>query len=126
MNSKEKIGCVVNSWIDRDDLPVSPALKVERRNDPWYGYSEEEIEECKEFIGWYLRQDFLALLEIPVQPVETDFWFESYEDFRESAFNTYDFERTQRPFDEYAYRIKKIFERVEDLAAFMHQLGRRA
>ena len=116
MNSKERIGCVVDSWIDSDELPVSPGLKVERRNDPWFGYTDDEIEKCKEFIGWYLRQEFEPLLEIPAGPVEKDFWFESYEEYLESAFNTYDFQRNQRPFDKYGYRVKKVLEKVEDLA----------
>ncbi len=117
MNSaKKRIGCVADSPVDRDDLPVSPALKVERRNDPWYGYTEEEIEDCREFIRCYLRQEFEVLLQIPVGPRESDFWFESYEEFLESAFNTHDFQRNQKPFDKYGYRVKKVLEKVEDLA----------
>lgn len=96
MNStKERIGRVVDSWVDKEELPVSPASKVEKKNDPWYGYTEEEIEDCMEFIRCHLREGFEALLQIPVKPVKKGFWFESYEDYLESAFNTYDFQKTR-------------------------------
>ena len=36
----------------------------------------------------------------------------------ESAFNTWDFHRTQRPFNRYAYRIRKILEQVRNLAIY--------
>lgn len=120
MNStKGRIAWLADSWIDKEELPVSPALKVERKSDPWYGYTEEEVEDCMEFIRCYMRKGFEVLLEIPIEPVEKDFWFESYEDFMENAFNTHDFQKTQKPFNKYGYRIKKILERVEDLA-IMH------
>lgn len=82
MNSaKERIGWVVNSWIDKEELPVRATL--------------EEIEDSKEFIRRHLRKDFEALLQIPVKPVKKALWFDSYEDYLESAFNTYDFQKTQ-------------------------------
>lgn len=109
MNStKGRIAWLADSWIDKEELPVSPALKVERKSDPWYGYTEEEVEDCMEFIRCYMRKGFEVLLEIPIEPVEKDFWFESYEDFMENAFNTHDFQKTQKPFNKYGYRIKKI------------------
>jgi hypothetical protein len=91
-------------------------IRVIRANDPWEGMSEEEIEDASEFIRWYVNKDFAALLLIPAHPRENDFWFSSYGEFQESAFNTHDFQSLQRPFDKYAYRIKKIMERVKDLA----------
>jgi hypothetical protein len=44
------------------------------------------------------------------------FWFSSYDEFKESPFNTWDFQRGRKPFDKYGYRIKKVIERVKDLA----------
>ena len=92
------------------------ALKVIRKNDPWQGMSEEEIEDRREFIRCYINKEFELLLLIPIQPRESDFWFSSYEDFKESPFNTWDFQRNRKPFDKYGYRIKKILEHVKDLA----------
>jgi len=120
MNStKERSGWIAQTWIDKEEVPVSPVLKVERKSDPWYGYTEEEIEDCIEFIRCYMRKEFELLLQIRVKAIEKDFWFDSYQDFMESAFNTHDFQKTQRPFDKYGYRLKKVLERVEDLA-IMH------
>lgn len=73
-------------------------VKVIRNNDPWYGMTEEEIEDKKEFIRCYINKDFELLLQIPIQLRENDFWFQGHQEFMESAFNTYDFQRMQRPF----------------------------
>jgi hypothetical protein len=39
-----------------EEIPVSPALKVIRANDPWHGMSEEEVvEDAKEFRDLRIR-----------------------------------------------------------------------
>jgi len=78
--------------------------------------SEEEVEDRKEFIRCYLNKDLELLLLFPIQPGENDFWFTSHQEFMETAFNTWDFQRDRKPFDKYAYRIRKIMEQVKDLA----------
>ena len=113
---KQAISETVDKWIKEEQCSRPALLRVIRANDPWEGMSEEEIEDVKEFIRWYLSQDFLILLQIPAKPRETDFWFSSYEEFLESAFNTHDYERGRRPFDKYGYRVKKVLEKVKDLA----------
>ena len=114
--SEATIDSEADGWFDTEGLSVSPVLRVEKRNDPWYGMSEEEVEDRKEFIRCYINRDFELLLLIPSQPTESDFWFSSHQEFMESAFNTWDYQRDRRPFDRYAYRIKKIMEQVRDLA----------
>jgi len=113
-----QISQTVDSWISEEEIPVSPTLKIIRKNDPWHGMSEEEIEDAKEFIRCYMLKDFEILLLIPIQPQENDFWSPNNQEFMKSAFNTYDYQRTQRPFNKYAYRIRKIMEQVRDLAIF--------
>ena len=113
-----QISQTVDSWISEEEIPVSPALKVIRANDPWHGMSEEEVEDAQEFIRCYLLRDFEIILLVPVQAQENDFWAPTRQDFLESAFNTWDFQRTQRPFNKYAYRIRKILEQVRDLAIY--------
>ena len=112
----EQISSAEGTWIDEESLPNPATLKVIRKNDPWYGMSEEEVEDRREFIRCYINKDFEILLQIPIPPRENEFWFTSYQDFLESAFNTYDYQKDQRPFNKYAYRIKKIMEEVKDLA----------
>ena len=111
-----QISKTVDTWISKEEIPVSPILKIIRKKDPWYGMSEEEVEDRKEFIRCYINKEFEIILQIPIPPTENDFWFASYQDFLESAFNTYDYQKDQRPFNKYAYRIKKIMEEVKDLA----------
>ena len=106
----------MDKWIKEEQSRRPALLRVIRINDPWDGMTEDEIEDAKEYIRWYLNKDFALLLLIPVHPRETDFWFSDFEEFRISAFNTHDFEAMQRPFNKYGYRIKKIMERVKDLA----------
>jgi hypothetical protein len=113
---KENISQEVSKWIEEEAEPKIRMVCPVRTRSPWYGMSDEEIEDRKEYIRWYFLKDFELVLMIPVQPRESDFWFATDDEFKESAFNTWDFERTQRPFDKYGYRIKKVMERVKDLA----------
>lgn len=113
---KAQIGKAVDEWLEEDDHQRKLALKIIRKNDPWYGMSEEEIEDRREFSRCYLLKDFEILLMIPVPPRDNDFWFSSHQEFMESAFNTHDFQEKRKPFNKYAYRIRKILEQVKDLA----------
>jgi len=113
-----QISQTVDTWISEEEIPVTPTLKPIRANDPWYGMSEEEVEDHKEFIRCYMLKDFEIILQIPIQAQECDFWSPTHQDFLESAFNTHDFQKTLRPFNKYAWRIRKILEQVRDLAIF--------
>ena len=54
----------VDRWVEEDGL--HGGLVVVRTNDPWYGMSEEEIEDRKEFIRCDLNRDFEVLFLIPI------------------------------------------------------------
>lgn len=118
MNTTVNINCPVDNWITEEDLPASASLKVVRINSPSYGLTEDEITDRNEFIRCYLFSDFELLMMIPNQTPTTDFFFSdvdvSHAEY--SAFNTVDFQRTRRPFDRYAYAMKKIMARIQDLA----------
>jgi hypothetical protein len=114
----KQISQTIDSWISEEEIPVSPALKVIRANDPWQGLSEEEVEDAKEFIRCHLLREHETILQIPVQPQENDFWAPNHPDYQESAFNTHDFQRTQTPFNKNAWRIKKTLEQIRDLAIY--------
>ena len=118
MNSMQETRCTVDSWIVEDELPVRPNLKVIRMNDQDYGLTENEIDDRKEFIRCYLLKDFEVLIIIPKQSAENDFFIYDCDvsEHEYSAFNTHDFQRILRTFDRYGYAIKKIMERVKDLA----------
>ena len=120
----EQMSCNADTWIDEESLPVTPTLKVIRGNDPWYGMSEEEVEDRKEFIRCYINKDFELLLLIPTEPTESNFWFSSHQEFMESPFNTWNFQRGKKPFDKYGYRIKKILEQVKDMAILHSSISR--
>ena len=113
---KQTISETVNKWLREETQPRVRRVVAIRKNSPWYGMSDEEIEDRREFIRCYLLKDFEPILMIPVQPVENDFWFTSHEEFIESPFNTWDFQKMRRPFDKYGYRVKKVLEQVRDLA----------
>lgn len=114
--NQAQIGQTVDKWIKEKQISRPALLRVIRINDPWYGMTEEEIGGRREFIRCYLMKDFELLLMIPLPPRENDFWFASHQEFMESAFNTWDFQRMERLFDEYGYRVKRVLERVKDLA----------
>jgi hypothetical protein len=121
MKSAEQISHTVDNWIVEEQLPAPACLKVIRRNEPDFGLTEDEIMDRNEFIRCHLLSDFGLLTMIPKKDTEDDFFiFDcNVTDPEYSAFNTHDYQRTQRPFNKYAYAMKKIMERVKDLA-IMH------
>ena len=112
------ISVEVDSWVAEEELPVHAGLKVVRLNNPNYCLTDDEIKERNEFIHWYLMQDFKLLMIIPAKTYEDDFFIGNFtpEDEEYNAFNTVDFQRTLQPFDKYGYAMKKIMERIQDLA----------
>ena len=122
--SEIAIDSEAGALFDSEELPMSPVLRVEKRNNPWYGMSEEEVEDRKEFIRCYLNKEFEVILQIPVEPHGNDYWAPSHQEFMESAFNTWDFQRNQRPFNKYAYRIRKVMEQVKELAILHSSISR--
>jgi len=118
MKSAEQISTKVDSWIVEEELPVRATLKVIKRRDPDYGLAEDEIADRKEFIRCYLLRDFRLLMMIPKQDEAVDFFIPDCDvsESEYSAFNTHDFQRILRPFNKYGYAIKKLMERVKDLA----------
>ena len=106
---------LTNDWIEYEELPTRSGLKVIRTNDPNFGMSEDEIQARSEFISWYLQKDFDILRLIP-SPNENDFFIIDFASTGDSAFNTHDFQNQLRPFNKYGYAMKKIMERVKDLA----------
>ena len=121
MKSKEQISFTVDSWVYVEELPVSANLKVLRKNNPDYGLTEDEIQDRNEFIRCHLLKDFELLTMIPKQDTVRDFFIPDCDvsESEYSAFNTHDFQRTLRPFNKYGYVVKKLLERVKDLA-IMH------
>ncbi len=113
---KQTVSETVSKWLEEETQPMVGRVVAIRKNSPWYGMSDEEIEDRREFIRCYLLKDFEPILMIPTQPIENDFWFASHEDFIESPFNTWDFQKARRPFDKYGYRVKKVLEHAKDLA----------
>jgi hypothetical protein len=132
MKSVEQIGCTAGNWIDEKELPIKANLKVVRRNDPDYGLTEDEIHDRNEFIRCHLLSEFQLLTMIPKQDRENDFFIAdcAVDDPEYNAFNTVDFQKTQRPLNKYAYAMKKIMERVKELAIMHSSIsdkdGRRA
>jgi len=112
------IGTAIDKWIVEEELPVREGLKVIRLNDPDYGLTEDELDERNEFIQWYLLQDYSLLLMVPKQERETDFFIVDLDVAAPgySAFNTHDFQDALKPFNKYRYAMKKVMERIRDLA----------
>jgi hypothetical protein len=105
----------MNNWIDENELPVRADLKVVKINDPDYRKTQDEIDDRNEFIRCYILSGFEALMTIPLQKFEDEFFIENW---AESAFNTEDYYRMcpKMGFNRYGFRIKKILQEVEHLA----------
>ncbi len=106
---------IIENWIEYEELPTKSGLKVIRTNDPNYGLSDDEIQARNEFISWYLKSDFAIIRIIPSQ-YKDDFFIAEFTASTDSAFNTHDFQDQLKPFNKYGYAMKKILERVKDLA----------
>ena len=116
MNNQQQTAHTV--CIPEEDLPVRANMRVIRRTDPNYGLSDDEIADRNEFIRCYLMREFELLMMIDSDEHYDGFFIPDchVSDDGYSAFNTVDFQRTREPFDGYGYAMKKIMERVENLA----------
>jgi len=118
MKTAQDVVCEVDSWIAEEELPSAAQLKVIRQNDPDYGLTEDELDERNEFIQWYLMQDYAPLLSVPRQAADTGFFIPEVDAASPeySAFCTHDFLDSLQPFSKYGYAMKKLMERIRDLA----------
>jgi hypothetical protein len=116
MNYKQK--AVYENYIPEEELPVKAGIQVVRESHPDYGLPEDEIADRNEFIRCYLARELDFLMMIPFTEQEGNFFIPDFHvaDDGYSAFNTHDYQRTLKPFDKYGYAMKKIMERVEDIA----------
>lgn len=115
------------SFFPDEQLPPRPGLKVIHKNDPDFGLTDDEIQDRYEFIRCYLMKDFEVLFLIPRPDFKDDFFVAELNVTQQgySAFNTHDFQNLHWPFNKYKYAMKKILERVKDLA-IMHSCISRA
>lgn len=110
-----------NNFIPEEELPPRSGLRVIRKTNPYFGLSEDEIQDRLEFINCYLLKEFEDLLQIPKMDQSDDFLeFEFPSSSPQySAFNSVDFQDQRQPFDKYRYAMQKIMDRIRDLA-IMH------
>ena len=94
------------------DIPTTARLKVMKGFDLWSEFDDEMIEDYRDFMSWFMRKNDELLNYIPVKGVSGFF----VTDFEESAFNTCDFQKGKLKLDRYGYRIRKVMERIDDLA----------
>ena len=128
---KQEISTQVQNWIHEQDLPSKATMKPIKKFDGLYPEDDEERQAYWDFIHWAINKEHAVLLYIPKQQTENDFWQLDLDDSGTdvSAFNTADFERMHpQNFNKYAYKIKKILEKVQDLAllhsCITHQEGK--
>jgi hypothetical protein len=98
--------------MDIIDVPTRVALKKVKKFDLYSEFDDETAEDYRDFMSWFMRKDDALLEQIPSKD-STGFFIEEFE---ESAFNTCDFQKDTPKFDRYGYRIRKVMERVRDLA----------
>lgn len=116
MNGK-LISQEVDSWIAQEEIPKHPFLKPIRQFDGLYPEDEEERQAYFDFIAWAMNIEHEVIMSIPLEKNQHNRFFIQLDgdgcDI--SPYNTIDYLR-DHPFDKYHYRLKKVFERVKDLA----------
>lgn len=128
--NREQISKIVDSWIDEEELPVNHRLRVIRKFDDVYpeDWDEDEFEAYWEFIAKGLAKEYEPLLALPKPKKERESWpFQIVEsDENSNAFASIDFKRRYPyRFNKEAYILKKIYERVKDLAETYSCISRR-
>ena len=117
MKSKEEISNQVDRWIAEEQLPVRATLKPIKGFDPYDGWSEDEVVAYSDFMQWWLSQDHLLILSLPI--AEDDDWLPPMELDQDgnniSAFNTHDFDRRYKPNTEH-WLIRQLFDELRNIA----------
>ena len=116
---KEHVNKQVDSWIHEKKIPPPANRKPVLLLDGLYPEDQEEQEAYWDFIHWAMAQEHAVLLSVPKHENDYDFWQVEVDELGNnvSAFNTMDFERMYpQGFNRYAYRLKKVYEKVYDLA----------
>jgi len=99
--------------MDISDVPTRVGLKkIAKLFDLWSEFDDETAEDYRDFMSWFMRKDDALLGLIPGKVSKGFFVTE----FEESAFNTCDFQKDAPKLDRYGYRIRKVMERIGDLA----------
>ena len=99
------------------DIPTTARLKKLKKLDLWNGFDDEMVEDYRDYMSWFMHSEHSTLMSLPKPkrgdfiPVEMD---ENGNDV--SQFNTCDFLKDMPRFNGYGYRIRKIMERIDDLA----------
>lgn len=108
----------VDSMIAWDELPSRASLKPIRKFDGLLPDDPDEYEAYLDTIAWVFKREHLLLEHIPKDEDDNDFWKVELDEMGHnvSAFNTYDFERTHKTFSLYHWQLKKLCERVKNLA----------
>jgi hypothetical protein len=119
--TQQEIGMQVDTWITEEDLPSRADIKPLKQENPAYlgiadpatgewilePMDDDEIEAYREHLHWFMTKDYHMIMTLPA--TTSGQWFPP----DESA----DYARLHPDtFDRAAYRIKKIYERVKDLA----------
>ena len=111
---------IVDCWIAEQELPTKANVSIERTADRYFSptkdMTDDEAESYWEFVHTAMNLEHQTLLSVPM-PEGIDFWPVELDENGNnvSAFNTHDFAKLQQ-FNKYHYRLKKIYERVKDLA----------
>ena len=118
MDAKQEIEVMNGCWIEESDLPVRADLTVIGTEDPDLDLTVDEVQDRNEFIRCYLLVDYEPIILIPRDISDTDFFDMECDvmSHGDSAFNTHDFQKGLPAFNKYSYAMKKIMERVKDLA----------
>lgn len=73
-----RIGQVVSSWIDEEDVPTGAYLKVDRTAPRYFrptaDMEDDEADAYWEFIQTTMNHDHQILLSVPAPEPEYDFW----------------------------------------------------
>ncbi len=116
--NKKTISIQIDEWIAEEELPQSPFLKPINQFDDLYPEDEVERQAYFDFIEWAMNIEHELINSLPTDKAFGKRRFVQLDEngIDVSPNNTVDYQRQQRSFNKYHYRLKKIFEKLKDLA----------
>ena len=114
---RTQISQEIDTWIAQAEIASHPSLKPVSRFDGLYPDDPEEYEAYWNFINWCMNRKHAVLDSIPAKESNDYFFHHEPDEAISFTFSSANF-RSQHPspYNAYHWRLKKIFEKVKDLA----------
>ncbi len=111
-----KIGQDIDSWIAESELPSAANIRPIRKFDDLYPDDQDEYEAWCEWVHWHMNKDHAIIMTIQVNDKKDNWIPYEPDDSLSFPFSSMDFNRRFEGNNTLHWKIKKVYEKVKDLA----------